>query len=460
LELKSMISITSTAALDESALNILFESVQPYTADADDELALLPVPVPVLAPASAPPPKTWRTAALIEPEKAAADFAPQVAMNARGDAVAIWRQPEEAHTKLWASRYITGLGWCKPELVKTGNAGDMGYPHVAMDSSGNAIAVWRKCERTRSDIWASRYTAEAGWSAATQIKTNNASEAFAPQIAVDAAGNAWAIWQESCAARNSVWACRYVAGLGWQAAVQISTGNSSDVSAAQIAMNAGGTAIAVWRQVGGESTSIWANSGAAPTQAGTAFNPQIALNATGSAVVVWVQSCRKRASIWSNRYAAAGQAWGAAQQIDADSVGVPLCVQVAMDTSGNALMVWEQMNGERVSINASRYLAQVGWGKARVIDAVNAGDALAPKLAMDASGNATAVWQQFDGNYRGIWTNRYTLGAGWGVPRLVKIDNAGDAFDPQVAVDASGNAVAVWQQIYGTRFNIWANVYC
>jgi len=40
---------------------------------------------------------------------------------------------------------------------------------------------------------------------------------------------------------------------------------------------------------------------------------------------------------------------------------------------------------------------------------------------------------------------------------LIETDNVGDAFVPQIAVDGSGNALAVWHQFDGTVFNIWAN---
>ena len=47
----------------------------------------------------------------------------------------------------------------------------------------------------------------------------------------------------------------------------------------------------------------------------------------------------------------------------------------------------------------------------------------------------------------------------WRVPQLIESDDAGNAQYPQVAFDSSGNAIAVWQQYDGTRFNIWANRY-
>ncbi len=45
----------------------------------------------------------------------------------------------------------------------------------------------------------------------------------------------------------------------------------------------------------------------------------------------------------------------------------------------------------------------------------------------------------------------------WGDPVLIEISNAGNATQPQVALDPNGNAVAVWNQYDGIRTNIWAN---
>ncbi len=45
----------------------------------------------------------------------------------------------------------------------------------------------------------------------------------------------------------------------------------------------------------------------------------------------------------------------------------------------------------------------------------------------------------------------------WGTAELIETDNAGSAYDPQIAFDSSGNAIAVWKQNDGTRENIYAN---
>ncbi|GEM_PF-6843081 len=47
----------------------------------------------------------------------------------------------------------------------------------------------------------------------------------------------------------------------------------------------------------------------------------------------------------------------------------------------------------------------------------------------------------------------------WGIPGLIESNDIGGASQPQVAVDSNGNAIAVWIQYDGTRYNAWSNVY-
>lgn len=99
------------------------------------------------------------------------------------------------------------------------------------------------------------------------------------------------------------------------------------------------------------------------------------------------------------------------------------------------------------------------WGTAQLIETDNAGGAGDPRVAFDTAGNALAVWTQGDGTRYNIWANRYTAGSGWGTAQLIETDNASDAGNPQIAIDTAGNALAVWEQFDGTRYNIWANRY-
>jgi hypothetical protein len=50
-----------------------------------------------------------------------------------------------------------------------------------------------------------------------------------------------------------------------------------------------------------------------------------------------------------------------------------------------------------------------------------------------------------------------TADGAWQAAELIETDNAGGAYNPQVAFDSNGNAIAVWRQTDDTRYNIMAN---
>ena len=82
-----------------------------------------------------------------------------------------------------------------------------------------------------------------------------------------------------------------------------------------------------------------------------------------------------------------------------------------------------------------------GWGTAELIEIDNAGSAYHPTVAFDATGNALAVWQQHDGIRSNIWNNRYTAGSGWGTPELIETNDAGDAQYAQIAIGLMRSAM-------------------
>jgi hypothetical protein len=108
----------------------------------------------------------------------------------------------------------------------------------------------------------------------------------------------------------------------------------------------------------------------------------------------------------------------------------------------------------------------MGWDTAELIEMDDTGHTFDPQIAVDASGNAIAVWSQDDGttfwfNYhctrKNIWANRYVAGKGWGTAERLETDDRGNGIGPQIAVDAKGNAIAVWPQVIGTGHHIFAS---
>ncbi len=106
--------------------------------------------------ATAEPGTGWGRAQLIEAPDARLDFGPQVAVDPRGAAVAVWHQWEGPGYDLWANRFVRDVGWGISELIET----DGGYalsPQIATDPQGNAIAVWSQGDGTRDNIWANHF---------------------------------------------------------------------------------------------------------------------------------------------------------------------------------------------------------------------------------------------------------------------------------------------------------------
>jgi hypothetical protein len=249
----------------------------------------------------------------------------------------------------------------------------------------------------------------------------------------------------------------------------IGSNNAGDAASPQVAMGADGNAFAVWPQFDGVTQDIWANRYTAGTGWGTAGRieinslfsdrPRVVCDAGGNAFAVWEQSDGVRLNIRASRYRA-GAGWDPAVLLETNDVGSAQLSQVGVDAAGNAIAVWEYFDGVHKNVLANRYVPGIGWGSAIVISNTADSGSIAerfPQIAVDIDGNATVVWHQLVGQHQGIWANRYTTGVGWGVAMRLDTGDLESAFIPQVAADANGNVMVVWAQFDGVHSSIWAD---
>ncbi len=315
-------------------------------------------------------------------------------------------------------------------------------------------------------------TRDGAWANARLIEGNSGGNASVPQVAVDAVGNAIAVWQQEGVAGPRIWANRFIAPSatsagGWSVPQSIGL-DSADALFPQIAMDRNGNAIAVWQQSDGTSVNIVANrfsngvwNGAEliESQPGNAINPRIAVNAAGNAVIVWSQfnAAGTTADIWANQFGVT-TGWAGAVLIESDPINSAVNPDIAIDANGDALAVWQQAGMAFDDIWVNR-LSGGSWSGAVKIETADDGHALSPRIAMDSNGNAMAVWYQFDGTRTDVWVNRFAAGGAWGTPTLIETDNADNAAFPRIAFDAGGNAHVVWHQSDGSRFSIFSKRY-
>jgi peptidoglycan hydrolase CwlO-like protein len=163
-----------------------------------------------------------------------------------------------------------------------------------------------------------------------------------------------------------------------------------------------------------------------------------------------------------------------AQQVDLEDIGDVDWPRIAIDGAGNAIAVWEQYNGTPGDLGvlskiwANRCIGGTGWvqGNARIIcgQSQYLGHSFHPNLAADSNGNVIVVWQQSFGLYDDIWASRYDGASGsWESPLRIETSNQGSAWLPQIGMDSEGNAVVVMEHQNwcgaGYDTDIWANRY-
>jgi hypothetical protein len=184
-----------------------------------------------------------------------------VAMDAHGGAmVAYVKSPRFDDRRVSAQRYLPGRGWQPPQVLGT----DGRDPKVALDRDGNALVVWSGGDRRLHGRWFR--VREEVWEPEQAVPGSEDVAGTGFAISVGPAGHALAVWSrwtpsgDDDAAFAAVMASRFTAGGRWPDAVSIQRPSPQAADGwPSLAMDAGGNAIAVWAETDGTSVSIWAN---------------------------------------------------------------------------------------------------------------------------------------------------------------------------------------------------------
>jgi len=407
----------------------------------------------------------------IETDNASSASRPQIAVNKTGQAVAVWVHDVDGAggISLRASRYTPGSGWGNAEQIAADGISTTRGPQIAIDSKGNATAIWVQNEGAIFNIWSNHFTPDTGWEGAERIEiATGVGNAFTPKIVANDDGVMIAAWYRNEANPSGqpffIWTNRFTPQTGWGVAEQIS--NDGIFPGIVIANN--GTAMITWTASvssntdplfhyskqftpanGWDSTAKLIDSGQ-----DAFFDREPALDKDDNPVVL----IRSRTALWLKRYSEAN-GWGAAEPITiSDTATQVLLAKFSIDSEDNILAVWQERNGSSLqNLWANSFIPGTGWGTAELIEIKDERDVEAQQLVVDSSGNGIVLWQQSDGTRKNIWGNRFSKGAGWGTAKLIEIENGGDARRVQVGIDSNGNAQAVWQQSDGARTSIRTN---
>ena len=365
--------------------------------------------------------------------------------------------------------------WGDDEWLEEIGTGSSSVPEIAVDAQLNALAVWQYEETSGNGIFANHYDRTDLWGEPIQIDDGNGGAAN-PKLAVDDSGNGFAVWEREAddGSTSNIWTNRYDVDDGWGTPELLQNGQVTSARSPSIAADPAGNAIAVWVQRNIETGQqvIWANRYEPDTgwgSAGPIDDMPAALAGTGTAVdmdddgngiAIWARPTQ--GVLWANRYAA-GSGWGTAELIKSDSETGAAGPRLDVGPDGDAFVVWVQTQETRDDIWGIRF-SGASWEEAPVrLDRYEDGSKQSPDIAVDGTGVAHAVWSQADVDFENIWATQYTPGSGWGAAELIEPPNDdprrdGDATRPRIGVNAAGNAFVVWrQETPGSWISIWSN---
>lgn len=200
-------------------------------------------------------------------------------------------------------------------------------------------------------------------------------------------------------------------------------------------------------------TDLSAVSGAGAGEA------QAVLDASGNALIVWKQLNEglSSSSLWFRRYT--GSAWTDAQLIEQAAGGVDNFLLINDQQSGRAMIIWKQLTSTQYDLWVSAFETDSGWSTPVNIETGNGamGDF---DLVMDSQKNAIAVWAQIETVGRfSIYANRFSLSSGWGTASLIENINQIGRQDgsPRIASLSGGDAEVVWMKSGTSPRGIWHN---
>jgi hypothetical protein len=229
-------------------------------------------------------------------------------------------------------------------------------------------------------------------------------------MALDAQGNAVAVWTAYGTWRVTQAATRPVGG-SWSAPVTFSVPGEEGGWDPAVAVGANGDAVAVWSSVRHTPSGTRQYTMAATRDAGGAWSTPVALSLTG-----------------------------------ADDIGVSYEPAVVVDAQGNATAIWSEETGYASAIRTSTRPKGGDWSAPIELTAREDRVGATPRLAVDAQGDVTAIWNWHLPEYGGgiIQSATRPAAGSWSAP--VDLSAADErALLPQLAVDPQGDAAAVWK---------------
>ena len=311
-----------------------------------------------------------------------AQFSPSITAAALGDFVVVWMSAGQDGSSygVFGQRYASPGTPLGPEFrVNSYTTNGQSYPSVATDSTGNFVVVWTSSAQdgSSSGIFGQRYASTgAPLGPEFRVNTYTTGSQRDPAVAADPSGNFVVTW-----------------------AGDLQDGASYGVFGQRYAST--GTPLGTEFRVNSYTTDFQGI-------------PAVAADASGGFVVAWTSFAQDGSSrgVFGQRYAAAGTSLGPEFRINTFTPGLQEIPRVAIDASGNFVVVWdsEAEDGSSTGVFGQRYASSGSpLGLEFRANTTTANEQSASSVAANAAGNFVVVWNgdTQDGSGFGVFGQRY-----------------------------------------------------
>lgn len=346
------------------------------------------------------------------------------------------------------------LTWSSPEILSTTMV-DASEPQIIMDADGNATAAWVESTIVMASYW----PIDGSWGTPVAVSSSGSSS---PRLAVDGSGNVTAVWVDS----GVVKVATLPAGGSWSSETSLS---SSGASSPAVAVNPDGDIVVVWERGGFiESKTklilgLW--SLVSMISGANSDHPDVALGADGTVVAVWHAISSGADIVQSASQSITGGVWGTVKNLiqisAAYSMNYP---KVAVDANGNASAIWfrYQQTADDDFINLGVFASVLPKNAAAwlPIPTILSGPGirnpadLFAKISYDSAGNALALWTiSYNNSSFSVETSLKLTGGEW-TSKVQLVEDNLYSFTGDIAANGLGDVVGVYMFFDGTALTI------
>jgi hypothetical protein len=343
--------------------------------------------------------------------------------------------------------------WVSPPVTLA--SGDPGPedPQVTVDAAGNATAVWLQTSDTTSSLQFSTHPVGGSWSPASDVfAPGDVSSPF--DVATNAAGLTVAVWSQLVEGHDVVHAAVRPAGATWSAPVPLSDPEDDSIYP-KVALDAAGnavvtsvqgeTAAATLRSVTRSTDGSWSSvDDVSSTTDGIAQTEyDLAISPSGLAIAAWELYDESAVRrVIQEATRPVGGPFEAADTISSSAVDT-WDPRVAISSAGVATVAWREEPPPTGTVLKSRTREATGtWSAVQDLSEAD-GSNQRQRLVVDTAGTTTAVWTKALGpSIRLVYATRPAGGA-WSAPADVTPPGAGFA-DPDLAIDSGDRMIVVF----------------